>query len=505
MKEKVNNRVNEDIILKILDLSKNFLVVKALDNISFELKKGEVLGLVGENGAGKSTLVNILGGVYKKDKGKIFIGNELVEINNPIVSMGQGINIVHQELTVLGYLSVAENVLVGDLPRIFKSSIINWNKTKNVAKKILKKLNVDINPNTIVDNLSIANKRIVEIARAIHGKGKILILDEPTTALSDNEVKVLFNVIKELKKEGVSVIFISHLLDEVLEICDRVIVLRDGKLVCDKNCSMLDRESVVKYMVGRDVSEQYPKKEPNIKESILTVNGLSYKNYFKDISFKLKRGEILAFYGLLGSGCNLLVRTLFGILFSKTGQVKINNRDVVLKNPINSIRNGIGYVPSDRKFEGISSSLNVKQNISLADIDSLGKGIFINKRIEDKKAKYWVDKLRIRISDIDQKIEDLSGGNKQKVLISRWLNSDSEILILDEPTKGIDVGAKTEIYNIMEDICIKGAAVIMVSVDIEEIIGIADRVLVFSRGKISKELNGSEINKKNLLYYASKV
>jgi len=501
-----NTAVSKNLtLLKVTRVTKSFSSIKALSEVSFELKKGEILGLVGENGAGKSTLVNILGGIYKKDDGEILINGKQVDIKNPIISKNEGINIVHQELTVFNYLNVAENVLIDGLPRLKKTSIINWPKAYKVTKDILKRLKVEINPRAIVEKLSIANKRITEIARAIHAKGQILILDEPTTALNNNDVRSLFSVIKEMKKAGISVIFISHLLDEILEICDRVIILRDGKLVCDKQCSDLDRNTIIKYMVGKEISEQYPKIKSKINEIVLNVNNLNLRDFLFDINFNLREGEILALYGLIGSGCSELARTLFGINLASSAFIKIKDKEVRIKDPIDAIRYGIGYISADRKFEGILSTLNIKDNINVANLNAGDKGILMDNNFFKKNSTYWVDKMKIKIDNLDQKIQKLSGGNQQKVLISRWLNSNCKILIFDEPTKGIDVGAKTEIYKIMEDICQKGASIIMISVDIDEIIGIADRALVLSSGKVMKELNGEEITKENLLFYASKI
>jgi ribose transport system ATP-binding protein len=417
--------------------------------------------------------------------------------------MNHGIQIVHQELTVLDYLDVTENILVGHLPEIGKLPLISLKRARELAQKNLQKLNIDLDPRTLVGNLSVANKRLVEIARALYARSKIFILDEPTAALSEHEVKALFSVIGELKNHGVGVIFISHLLDEILQICDRVAILRDGALVCKEDCINLDRDKIVRLMVGKDVAKQYPKKQPHIGDVVMRVRELSYRRFFKDVSFDLRKGEIVTFYGLIGSGCVAVARTLFGIYLKDGGEITVNSKRASIKNPIDAMLMNIGYVPSDRKFEGILAKMSVKENISLANITGLGKGFMLSEKIEERVAEQWVEKLNIMVSDVGQKIVSLSGGNQQKTIIARWLNSNSKILILDEPTKGIDVGAKTEMYTIMENICLEGASIIMISVDIEEIMGISDRVLVFSRGRIVKELYRDEIMKENLLHYAS--
>jgi ribose transport system ATP-binding protein len=491
------------ILLEAKNISKNFTGVRALKDVSLELYGGEVLGLVGENGAGKSTLVNILGGIYQRDSGEIYVEKKPVDLRDPLSSMNHGIQIVHQELTVLDYLDVTENILVGHLPEIGKLPLISLKRARELAQKNLQKLNIDLDPRTLVGNLSVANKRLVEIARALYARSKIFILDEPTAALSEHEVKALFSVIGELKNHGVGVIFISHLLDEILQICDRVAILRDGALVCKEDCINLDRDKIVRLMVGKDVAKQYPKKQPHIGDVVMRVRELSYRRFFKDVSFDLRKGEIVTFYGLIGSGCVAVARTLFGIYLKDGGEITVNSKRASIKNPIDAMLMNIGYVPSDRKFEGILAKMSVKENISLANITGLGKGFMLSEKIEERVAEQWVEKLNIMVSDVGQKIVSLSGGNQQKTIIARWLNSNSKILILDEPTKGIDVGAKTEMYTIMENICLEGASIIMISVDIEEIMGISDRVLVFSRGRIVKELYRDEIMKENLLHYAS--
>lgn len=493
-----------NVCLEVKNISKSFPGVKALDSISLDLREGEVLGFLGENGAGKSTLIKILTGTYSKDSGDIYIDGQLVHIKSPAEGKAIGIRAIYQELNTLDKLTVAENIFVGELPKDKRFKIINWKEMYEEASGILEKLKVNLNPKTILEDCTIAQKQMVEIARAIHKKAKILIMDEPTAALGEKDVVLLFNTIKELKKSGVAIIYISHRFSEIFEITDRVAVFRDGKLVGVMNTNETDRDTLVKMMVGRELSEMYPKTRIPIGEVVLEVNNYSSKHYFQNIDFVLKKGEILGFFGLLGSGRSHLLNALMGAFPKDSGTLKINGKDVNINNPKLARDNSIGLVPISRKEEGIILSMNVKNNITLTNIEKLGNGIVLNKMVENTEAEKWVKNINIKTPGLETIVDNLSGGNQQKVVVAKWLESNSKILLLDEPTRGIDVGAKVEIYKLMERLCASGVAIIMSSTELSEILGIADRIIVMSEGRITAEYNQNEANKENLLHAASK-
>lgn len=496
--------MKKNIILSVKNIKKSFPGVVALNNINFELSSGEVLGLVGENGAGKSTLVKILSGTYTPDSGYIYFENNLVNISSPIISRKLGFRFIFQELNILDHLTVAENIFIGELPRFRKSFIVNWKKLKNDTIKILKLLKAEINPNMRVGNLPLVEKQIVEIARAIQKKSKILIMDEPTTSLSDKEIELLFNIIKELKEQGVSIIFISHRLDEVLKITDKILILRDGENVFYGETKNINRDILIKYIVGRSLKEMYPKKDLILGDVALNVRKCSHPGgYFYNISFNLRRSEILGFYGLLGSGYFELVRSLFGLLPKKCEGIEIYGEKVEISNTYNAVKNLVGFLPEERKVEGVSLNLDVKTNITMASINKIGKYIFFNHRIEIERAKKRVNDLNIKTFNLNTEVNFLSGGNQQKVALAKWIESSSEILFFNEPTRGVDVGAKVEIYKIMEDLCEQGNSLVIASTDLEEIIGIADRILIFSKGEIKGEFARSEFDKEKILSYAT--
>ncbi len=489
---------NNDIVLKMENITKTFPGVRALENVSIELKKGEVLGILGENGAGKSTLIKILAGNYSKDSGLVIIDGKTTEIKNPAEAMDSGIRVIYQELNTLENLTVAENIFIGEQLTKPPFGIIDWKAMTRRSKELLNSLNVDIDPNTIIEDLTISEKQIVEIAKAISRKAKILVMDEPTAALSEEDTQALFKIIKTLKDSGVSIIYISHRLKEIFEITDRVTVLRDGKKVKTLATSNTDSNELVALMVGRDIKEMYPKKEVPIGDTVMEVKNIKAEG-IKDVSFDLKRGEILGIFGLLGSGRTSLVRTLFGANDIKSGTIVINGKNVKMKSPRKARDNKVGLVPLDRKAEGLALFLGVKENITLANIDDLGKSFLINKKLEKIKAGRWIKDLGIKTPDLNQEVNSLSGGNQQKVVLARWLESGSQIIILNEPTRGIDVGAKIEIYKLIQDLCEKGASIIMISSELPEILSIADRILIMSKGKLTAEFSRAEATEEKLL------
>lgn len=490
---------NKSIILEVKKVCKSFPGVKALINIDLELKKGEVLGILGENGAGKSTLINILSGIYKKDSGDIYIDGEKKEINSPNEAKVIGIRVIHQELNLLEYLTVSENIFMGELPMHNILPIVDWKKVRKNAKEVLTKLKIDLDPDKRVGELTVAQKQIVEIAKAVVKNSRILIMDEPSAALGDEEIEALFDIMKELKKSGVTIIYITHKIVEIFKITDRVCVLRDGKKVGVVKTSDVNEDKLIYMMVGRTIEEMYPRKKITIGEIVLKVKGFTYGDYFKDISFYLRRGEILAIFGLVGSGGSNLTMAIFGANPIDKGELELYGEKVNINEPDDSKRNFIGIVPLERKEHGFFLSLNVANNITVTNIEDLGKNIFISKKLEEKKSKKWIDDLSIKTPSIFTIASSLSGGNQQKLVIAKWLESNSNILILNNPTRGIDVGSKVEIYKIMESLCEKGNSVIMVSSELPEVLGIADRILVMSRGEIVGEHIRGEASKQKIL------
>jgi ABC-type sugar transport system ATPase subunit len=492
---------NNGIVLKMENITKTFPGVVALEDVSIELHKGEVLGILGENGAGKSTLIKILAGNYIKDSGSIFVNGEKFEIKNPSEAMASGIRVIYQELNTLNNLTVAENIFIGEQLVRGPFKIVDWKAMTSKAAEILGSLNVSLDPNSVIGDLSISEKQIVEIAKAISKDAKILVMDEPTAALSEEETQSLFKIIANLKSRGVSIIYISHRLKEIFQITDRVVVLRDGKKVQYMKTSETSANELVALMVGRDIKEMYPKREVPIGEIVMEVKNLNADG-FSDISFTLKKGEILGIFGLLGSGRTSLVKALFGANKVKSGEIFVNGEKINIKSPRIARDKKMGLVPLDRKIEGLALHMGVKENITLANIDDLGRGFLLKRNIENIKARKWIEEMGIKTPTIDQEVNSLSGGNQQKVVLAKWLESGSKIIILNEPTRGIDVGAKIEIYKLMQNLCERGSAIIMISSELPEILSIADRIFVMSKGKITAQYSRRDATEESLLQSA---
>jgi ribose transport system ATP-binding protein len=487
--------------LEMHHIRKEFPGVLALDDVQLTLRKGEVHVLLGENGAGKSTLMKILSGAYVKDSGEIFIDGNLTEILSPAHAQELGIGIIYQEFNLNPYLSVAENIFLGREPAFFPG-IIHWDRLYSEAQSILNSLNVNINARQKVESLGVAMQQMVEVAKALSLNARILIMDEPTASLSNKEIESLFKTIMHLKQQGVAIVYISHRLAEIFEIGDRVTVLRDGKYVATKPVNQLTREEMIKMMVNRDLGDQIPKIKADIGEALLQVEGLNVNNRLKEISFELRKGEILGIAGLMGAGRTRLAKTLFGAENITSGRILIDGREVTLKSPRDAINAGIGLVTEDRKSEGLILDLSVKHNISLPNINKFIQGGIINFKKENAVADEYIDKLKIKTPSRNQNTIYLSGGNQQKVVLSKWLCSDTNIFIFDEPTRGIDVGAKTEIYQLMNRLTANGAAIIMISSEMPEILGMSDRILVMRDGRIAGELSDSEATQEKIMNFA---
>lgn len=489
-------------ILEMQNISKNFPGVKALDDVSINLQKGEVLGLLGENGAGKSTLIKILSGEYSLEKGNLIINGESVVFHHPHESLDSGIRVIYQELSLFEPLTVTENIFAGEIVT-GKLGFVNWRKMTQEAKKVLKNLGSNLNPNELIENLGVAEKQIVEIAKAIIKRAKILVMDEPTSALGEKDVVNLYKIIRKLKSEGVGIIFISHRIDEIFEITDRVVVLRDGRKVGDILTKETDRKLLVNLIVGRELTDQYPKKNIKKGDVILEVKNVTYLDRIEDISFSLYQGEILAFFGLLGSGVHDLLSVLFGDKKKSKGEIFIKGKKVEIYTPFTAKKNNIGLIPMDRKEEGVAVSLNIKQNITSSNIEALGNGFLLNKKIELEHAKDWFNKLDIKAPNVETMVSSLSGGNQQKVVVAKWLERNATILLMNEPTRGIDVGAKREIYLIAEKLCEEGAGVIMASSELPEIMGVSDRIVVMRNGQIAALFNTKETSQEEIMHIAS--
>ena len=474
-------------ILEMKGVSKRFGGTIALENVDLDVRYGEVHALVGENGAGKSTLMNILNGSLRQDSGDIFFKNNQINIKNPHIAQKLGISMVHQELKLIPELTVAENIFFG---RQTKHFFLNWKDLFSQADKVLAKLGAHIGSDKKVKSLSIAQRQQIEIAKALSQNCDLLIFDEPTASLTPKEVNILFKIIQTLTEHNISIIYISHRLEEIFKISDRITILRDGHKITTLNSSETNQDSVIKLILGSGklVLRKKRKQISDTNEEVLRVDKLSIKNRLNNISFSLRRGEILGIAGLMGSGRTELLEALFGNLNISSGDIYIHEKKYVPATPEKAVRLGLALVPEDRKGRGIVSGMSVKDNITFAGLENFYKFGFLNIDKEKKIAKNIVKKLNIKINSIFQNISSLSGGNQQKVVFGKWLLIDSDILLLDEPTRGIDVGAKEEVFNIIEDLTSKGRSIIFISSELTEVIQISDRILVLYDRKIVKDL-----------------
>lgn len=502
------NENNSKIEMK--GISIRFSGVKALSDIDFTIKSGEIRALIGANGAGKSTLMKVLAGVNPTYEGKIYIDGAEIEIRNPKEAKKNGIEIVYQEVdtALIPYLTVAENIMLNSIVnKMGKKQWINWEKIRKTANETLKKLNISIDVNKHVNELTLAQKQIVLIARAIAEKCKFLILDEPTAPLSEKETKELFDIVIELsKKDNVGIIFISHRLNELFEICETITVMRDGKIVDEKIIDgELTTKKIVELMLGEKTEEQYTRKELKIGEEILRIEQLCEKrNKIKNINLNVKKGEIVGISGLVGAGKTELCKTIFGEFRSKSGKIMLHNIPIKLSTPHSAVKNGIVLIPEERRKEGIFVENSVCENLSVVSLFKYcNKFGFINKKEEREKSIKIIKNLGIKVASENQKVKYLSGGNQQKVAVGKWMISDADIYVFDEPTKGVDVGAKKEIFKLIENLAEIGKGIIYASCEFNEILSIAHRTYVMYDGEIVKELLISDTNEEELLYYST--
>lgn len=491
----------KELILKLDSIVKVFPGVKALDGVHLEVKAGEVHALCGENGAGKSTLMKIISGAQSFTSGKMFVEGEETIFHSTKDAERMGIAMIYQEFNMVRDLSVAENMFLGRLPKT-KLGGVDWKKLYQDAQEVLDKLGLKFHSKTKVRNLSVAESQMTEIAKCLTIGAKVIIMDEPTAALTDEEIKVLFGIIDELKKKNIAILYISHRMDEIFQISDRLTVFRDGKYVDTKAIEDTDYDDVVSMMVGRNVSNLYPNRQYEQGDVIFELQNINSSG-IHDVNLKLHKGEILGIAGLLGSGNIELSKVIYGALPMKRGNILINGEKKDCSTPIKALAAGIGFISDDRKQEGLVLIRNVKENISLSALKKLTKGIQLDKKLEKQRVNAQVKKLNIKISSILQNVGNLSGGNQQKVVFAKMLEANPTICIFDEPTRGVDVGAKSEIYTIMNELTKDGKSIILISSDLPELIGMSDRVLIMREGRVVMEISKEEVNQELILAHAS--
>ena len=483
--------VEENLLLKMTGITKRFPGTVALNKVHLDLRAGEVLALLGENGAGKSTLMKILAGAYARDEGEIRIGGEKVELGSPLAAKAAGVAIIYQELTQIPQLSAAENIYVGR--EIKKGPFIDWATIHRNARELLAEVEADFSETTPTRKLSVAQRQMVEIAKALSTNAKIIVMDEPTSSLTPHEVEGLFKIIRRLKSQGKGIIFISHHLEEAKEIGDRATVLRDGCYVDTVDVAEHSIDEMIELMVGRSLVTKYPKIHAPVGDELLRVEGMTRRGVVNDVSFALRKGEVLGFAGLVGAGRTELCRLLFGADQADAGKVFINGEKVSIDSPRAAIRNGIGFLTENRKEEGLVLHMSITSNVSMPILDTLNRSPFpwlkiIDHRRDEELATEYYEKLGIKAPSVRKKSGELSGGNQQKVVFAKWIATRSRILMIDEPTRGIDVGAKVEIYNLINELALQGVGIILVSSELPEVMGMADRILVMCQGRITGEL-----------------
>ncbi len=485
-------------VLRLEDIVKTFPGVRALDGVSLSVLPGEVHALMGENGAGKSTLMKILGGIHAPDAGRIFIDEKPTVMTSPMQAKAKGVVFIHQELSLADELSVAENIFLGELP-LKRFGRVDWKKLYDDTDAILKTLNVGFDARTRVGDLSIANQQMVEIGRALTVDPRAVIFDEPTASLTDAEKVVLFKVIADLQARDVGIIYISHRMEEIFRITDRITVLRDGQYRGTLTTAETNEDEVTQLMIGRSLDLSRNTSHHQLGDVALEVRGLSCGKLFKDVSFAVRRGEVLGFYGLVGAGRTEIAETLFGLRTPSEGQILLNGQAVKIASPIEAIRHGISLVPEDRKNQGLVLGMNCKDNMTLPQVDDLTAGPFVSDGAEIAIFDQYRDKLDIRTPGWRQTAGNLSGGNQQKIVIGKWLSMRPQVLIVDEPTRGIDVGSKSEIHNLIRDLAAQGYAVIVISSEMPEVLHVSDRIIAMFAGRVMREFTSEEVTEDNLV------
>lgn len=485
-----------DTILKLNHISKLYPGVVALDDLNIEFKEGEIHAMVGENGAGKSTMIKTISGAVQPTRGTIEINNHTYEQMTPTLSRQNGIAVIYQEFTLIPVLSASENIFLGEF--IMKGMVLDRKEMDKKAEELFNRLHVDIDPSTKVADLTTGYQQIVEIAKAVSKDAKILIMDEPSAPLTTSEVEAMFKIVDTLKTQGVTIIYISHRMEEIFRLSDRVSVLRDGKYITTVNTADTSKSELIKLMVGRELSETYPERKNKASETVLSIKKLT-GNGVKDVSFDVKRGEVLGLAGLIGAGRTELAQLLFGYEKIISGEIILNGKSIRPKNCIEAIAAGIALVPEDRKRQGLVLEMSIKENTTMPSMKRISTLAVISSDQEKEMSQSYMDSLRTKAPSIEQKTKNLSGGNQQKVVLAKWLAMDPQVLIFDEPTRGIDVGAKQEIYNIMNELADNGKTILMISSDMEELIGISDRIVVLCKGRVTGLLEKEEVSQELIL------
>lgn len=492
--------MDNNYILTLKNITKEFPGVKALDDVTINIERGTIHGLVGENGAGKSTLIKVLAGIYQPNKGEIILDGKPCRFNSPIEARRAGISVVHQEIKLAEPLSVAENMFLGNVQ--LKNGLVDWKGMRRRAREIVEDLGMDIDINAQVSSLTVAKKQIVDIMHAINNNSRILIMDEPSAVLTDRELEVMFRIVKQLRDEGITIIYISHRLDEIFGLCSNVSVLRDGCHIDTIPVASVDRQGLINMMVGREMGQEYPKEVGNVGGTILEVKNLS-RGILQDISFEVKSGEVFGISGLVGAGRTELARAILGIDKPESGEVYVRGKKVHYRTFADAIRDGLGLIPEDRKLQGLVQIMSVKRNTTLVNMKRVLRAGVISSSLEEKLSKEYADKLHVVTPSMETEVQYLSGGNQQKVVIAKWLFQNSEILFLDEPTRGIDVGAKAEIYRLINRMAKEGKTIIMISSEMPELLGMCDRIMVMHEGHKMGELNAAEATQAKIMALCS--
>lgn len=492
--------MDNNYILTLKNITKEFPGVKALDDVTINIERGTIHGLVGENGAGKSTLIKVLAGIYQPNKGEIILDGKPCRFNSPIEARRAGISVVHQEIKLAEPLSVAENMFLGNVQ--LKNGLVDWKGMRRRAREIVEDLGMDIDINAQVSSLTVAKKQIVEIMHAINNNSRILIMDEPSAVLTDRELEVMFRIVKQLRDKGITIIYISHRLDEIFGLCSNVSVLRDGRHIDTIPVASVDRQGLINMMVGREMGQEYPKEVGNVGGTILEVKNLS-RGILQDISFEVKSGEVFGISGLVGAGRTELARAILGIDKPESGEVYVRGKKVHYRTFADAIRDGLGLIPEDRKLQGLVQIMSVKRNTTLVNMKRVLRAGVISSSLEEKLSKEYANKLHVVTPSMETEVQYLSGGNQQKVVIAKWLFQNSEILFLDEPTRGIDVGAKAEIYRLINRMAKEGKTIIMISSEMPELLGMCDRIMVMHEGHKMGELNAAEATQAKIMALCS--
>lgn len=485
------NEMGDTMLLEMKNITKEFPGVKALDDVSLELKEGEILALVGENGAGKSTLIKILSGAYTQDSGEVYLNGVKQEHVTPITAIKNGISVIYQELNNVDQITVAENIFLGNLPRKGALKTLDYDKLRKDAQSLLDEVGLKVDPFTPLERLSIAQKQLVEIAKALSKEIKILVMDEPTAALNNQEIEIMFRLIRSLTSRGIGILYISHRMEEIFQMSDRVMVMRDGKGIATMPTAEVDSQQIISLMVGREIKDLYPQKCKPGSKTCFSVEGLETER-LHNISFEVKEGEILGLFGLMGCGRTDIARAIFGADPRKSGKMHLAGKEIAPTSPFLAKKEGIAYIPADRKMDGLMLIHSVSRNMTISVLEKIKRNHILNKKVEEELVDGWIDRLAIKTPSADTIINSLSGGNQQKVVLAKWLSIEPKLLILNEPTRGIDVGSKSEIYRLMNELCQQGIGIIMISSDLPEVMGMSDRMVIVCDGKVGGTMEKEE-------------